>query len=99
VQVLAYEDCPYVIHTPQALEERLAELADDVGQPCYIPITSTIDRRLEAIEAYATQVPVVFRFTSDVRGAVLDFCCRLAPDRGPVERFWPVLPRAEGSTT
>ncbi len=90
--VLAYEDCPYAIHSPQALDVRLAELADCLGPPRYVSIASTFDRRLEAIEAYATQVPVVFRFTSDVRGAVWDFCRRLAPDLGPVERFWPVLP-------
>jgi LmbE family N-acetylglucosaminyl deacetylase len=96
VQVLAYEDCPYVIHTPQALELRLTELADCLGPPCYVPIATTFDRRLEAIQLYATQVPVVFRFTRDVRGAVWDFCRRLAPELGPVERFWPVLPPTDG---
>jgi hypothetical protein len=37
-------------------------------------IERTLERRLDAIAAYSTQVPV------------------LAPERGPVERFWPVLP-------
>jgi hypothetical protein len=96
VEVLAYEDCPYVIHTPQALELRLTELADCLGPPCYVPIATTFDRRLAAIQVYATQVPVVFRFTRDVRGEVWDFCCRLAPELGPVERFWPVLPAPDG---
>jgi LmbE family N-acetylglucosaminyl deacetylase len=93
VRVLAYEDCPYVIHTPQALDTRLAELADALGPPQYVAIASTFDRRLEAITAYATQVPVVFRFTDDVPGEVRRFCHRLAPELGPVERFWPVLPK------
>jgi hypothetical protein len=31
-----------------------------------------------------------------VRGAVWAFCRRLAPDLGPVERFWPVLPQTDG---
>jgi LmbE family N-acetylglucosaminyl deacetylase len=96
IEVLAYEDCPYVIHTPAALEARLAALGDCLGAPRYVPIADTFDRRVDAIEAYATQVPVVFRFTSDVRGAVWSFCRRLAPDLGPVERFWTVLPVTNG---
>ena len=95
VRVLAYEDCPYVIHTPRALDTRLAELADALGPPQYVPIASTFERRLAAITAYATQVPVVFRFTSDVRGELTKFCRRLDPELGPVERFWPVLPTVE----
>jgi LmbE family N-acetylglucosaminyl deacetylase len=95
VQVLAYEDCPYVIHTPRALKARLTELADCLGPPQYVSIASTFERRLGAIEAYATQVPVVFRFTHDVRGEVWKFCHRLEPELGPVERFWPVLPNTD----
>jgi LmbE family N-acetylglucosaminyl deacetylase len=72
------------------------ELADCLGPPRYVPIATTFDRRLDAIQRYATQVPVVFRFTRDVRGAVWDFSRRLAPDLGPVERFWPVLPETDG---
>ncbi|MBV9323199.1 MAG: PIG-L family deacetylase [Chloroflexi bacterium] len=94
VQVLAYEDCPYVIHTPLALETRLAELSDCLGAPRYVKIASTFERKLAAIEAYATQVPVLFRFTSDVRGELTKFGQRMAPELGAVERFWPVLPQA-----
>ena len=38
VEVLAYEDCPYVIHTPTALEARLAELGHSLGPPRHVPI-------------------------------------------------------------
>jgi LmbE family N-acetylglucosaminyl deacetylase len=98
VRVLAYEDCPYVIHTPQALDRRLAQLANCLGPPQYLSIANTFDRRLKAITAYATQVPVVFRFTNDVGGEVRRFCQRLAPELGPVERFWPVLPNDTNDT-
>ena len=57
------------------------------------------DRRMEAIGAYATQVPVVFRFTEDVRMSVWNFCHRLAPELGPVERFWPILPTSRPEDT
>jgi LmbE family N-acetylglucosaminyl deacetylase len=94
VQVLAYEDCPYAIHTPEALDARLAQVADCLGPPQDVSIAGTFDRRLDAINTYATQVPVLFRFTCNVRGAVWDFCTRHGPQPGPVERFWPVLPTA-----
>jgi LmbE family N-acetylglucosaminyl deacetylase len=99
VHVLAYEDCPYAIHTPLALDARLATLANCLGPPEYVPIASTFDRRMEAIGAYATQVPVVFRFTEDVRMSVWNFCHRLAPELGPVERFWPILPTSRPEDT
>jgi LmbE family N-acetylglucosaminyl deacetylase len=92
VQVYAYEDCPYVIHTPTALTARLTELAALLGPPEYMPISGVMDRRIAAIEAYASQVPVIFRFTDDVPGTMADFSRRLRPELGPIERFWPVLP-------
>ncbi len=92
VQVYAYEDCPYVIHTPTALAARLTELAKLLGPPEYVPITGLMDRRIAAIEAYASQVPVIFRFTDDVPGTMATFSRRLCPKLGPIERFWPVLP-------
>ncbi|MBV9357917.1 MAG: PIG-L family deacetylase [Chloroflexi bacterium] len=91
VQVYAYEDCPYVIHTPTALETRLMELAAVIGLPEYVPIGGVMERRIAAIEAYASQVPVIFRFTDDVRGTLARFSRRLCPALGPIERFWPVL--------
>ena len=92
VPVLAYEDCPYAIHSPQGLDRRLTELAGSLGPAELVPISATLDRRLDAIAAYATQVPVVFRFSEDFRGSVRAFANRLNGAQGPVERFWPVLP-------
>ncbi len=92
VQVYAYEDCPYVIHTPTALETRVTDLATLLGSPEYVPIADVIQRRIAAIEAYASQVPVIFRFTDDVPGTMATFSRRLRPELGPIERFWPVLP-------
>jgi LmbE family N-acetylglucosaminyl deacetylase len=91
-RVLAYEDCPYAIHSPAGLDRRVAELAEALGQPELVPVAATLERRLGAIAAYSTQVPVIFRFTHDFREAVVEFANRLVPEQGPVERFWPVLP-------
>jgi hypothetical protein len=92
VHVLAYEDCPYAIHTPAGVDRRLAEIAHAVGEAIRTPIAATLNRRIAAIDAYRTQVPVIFRFTSDVPGTVAAFAEKTGGALGPAERFWPVLP-------
>jgi LmbE family N-acetylglucosaminyl deacetylase len=91
VRVLAYEDCPYAIHSPAGLDRRVAALAGALGRAELVHVSMTLERRLDAIAAYTTQVPVIFRFTADFRGSVREFANRLLPEHDPVERFWPVL--------
>jgi LmbE family N-acetylglucosaminyl deacetylase len=91
VEVYAYEDCPYAIHTPAGRQTRLATLADVVGAPLIVPIAETLEQRLEAIACYRSQVPVIFRFTPHFRSAVTDFARTIGEERGPAERFWPLL--------
>jgi LmbE family N-acetylglucosaminyl deacetylase len=93
VKVYAYEDCPYAIHTPEGVSARLAILGDAVGEPIAVPIGATLERRLDAIACYRTQVPVIFRFTSDFRQAIGEFARAIGGAEGPAERFWPVRPR------
>lgn len=89
IEVYAYEDYPYAIHTPEGRRTRLATLDGQVGDPVLVPIAATLEQRLEAIACYASQVPVIFRFTQDFRGAVTSFAHGIAGEPGPVERFWP----------
>jgi LmbE family N-acetylglucosaminyl deacetylase len=91
VEVYAYEDCPYAIHTPEGRRTRLAALDGKVGDPVLVPIAKMLEQRLEAIACYASQVPVIFRFTQDFRGAVTGFAQKVGGELGPAERFWPVL--------
>lgn len=93
VKVYAYEDCPYAIHSPGGVSARLALLGDAVGEPFTVPIGAMLERRLESIACYRTQVPVIFRFTSDFREAVGNFARATGGGLGPAERFWPVKPR------
>lgn len=90
VEVYAYEDTPYAIHTPEGRAKRLAAVSDKVGEPMLVPIAETLERRLKAIAAYRSQVPVIFRFTTDFRAAVTEFACKVGGSLGPAERFWPV---------
>jgi LmbE family N-acetylglucosaminyl deacetylase len=91
-EVYAYEDCPYAIHTPAGLDARLAILGAAVGEPLLIPIGDALERRIEAIACYKSQVPVIFRFTTDFRSSVADFALKTGGPMGPAERFWPVRP-------
>jgi LmbE family N-acetylglucosaminyl deacetylase len=92
VKVFAYEDCPYAIHTPAGVEARLAVLGDAVGDPIIVPIARTLQKRLDSIACYRSQVPVIFRFTSDFRATVTKFALETGGHVGPAERFWPVHP-------
>jgi hypothetical protein len=91
VPVFAYEDCPYAIHTPRGVDRRLAQIEEQVGSPVLVPIGGTLDRRVAAIAAYTTQVPVIFRFTDDMPGAVAGHAARVGGPLGPAERYWPVV--------
>ncbi len=97
-RVLAYEDCPYAIHTPAGVDRRLGEVEGGIGPPMPVAIGTTLERRIEAIFAYRSQVPVIFRFTPDVPGAISDFARKIGGPLGPAERFWPVLGAAETTT-
>jgi LmbE family N-acetylglucosaminyl deacetylase len=68
VEVYAYEDCPYAIHTSEGRRTRLAALDGKVGDPVLVPIADTLEQRLEAIACCASQVPVIFRFTRTSAG-------------------------------
>lgn len=94
-EVYAYEDCPYAIHTPAGVDARLALVGHAVGDPLFVPIGGTLERRIDSIACYASQVPVIFRFTADFRGTVTDFAGRIGGARGPAERFWPVRPHGD----
>jgi len=90
VRVLAYEDAPYVIHTPLGLEERLAQVGDALEAPILVPISDVLETKIEAIGCYASQVPVIFRFTADYAAAVRGFAVERGGALGPAERFWPL---------
>jgi LmbE family N-acetylglucosaminyl deacetylase len=90
-RVLAYEDCPYAIHTPAAVERRLARLAGEVGPAEYVAIGAAIERRINAIYAYQSQLPVIFRFSSDVATTILTHARHIGGLIGPAERFWPLM--------
>ena len=89
--VFAYEDVPYAIHSPHGVEARLAAEAATLGEPVVVPSGDGHARRLAAIDRYTTQVPVIFRFTTDHHAAVTAHAARVGGPLGPAERYWPLL--------
>lgn len=92
VRVLAYEDFPYAV-LGEAAARRRERVAAQVGPPVLVPIAATLPRRLAAIAAYGSQLPVIFRFTDDWRAIVAEHTRALGGAIGPAERYWPLISR------
>lgn len=90
-EVLGYEDFPYAA-LDDALERQLDVVGAGLGEPVVIDISMTIARRIEAIAAYPSQLPVIFRFWSSMPAAVNEYAGRIGTTR-PAERYWPLRPK------
>lgn len=88
-RVLAYEDFPYAI-LGDAPDRRHAVIDGELGPPQVRPIGATLTRRLEAIAAYGSQLPVIFRFTDDWRATVVASARAIGGGTVAAERFWPL---------
>ena len=86
--VLAYEDFPYAL-LGDATDRRHAALEGEFGSPQLRSIEATLSRRLDAIAAYRSQLPVIFRFTDDWRATVVASARDIGATEA-VERFWPL---------
>lgn len=92
VEVWAYEDLPYAIHSPDGVTARLEQQRDALEGPVLVPVASTMAAKLDAVAAYASQLPVIFRFTDDFRAALQGHAQEVGGPHGPAERFWRVRP-------
>ena len=92
-RAFAYEDFPYAV-LGDAAARRRATVKGEVGPPELRSIAATLSRRIAAIAAYRSQLPVIFRFTDDWRAAVAESARAPGGGGGAVEHFWPLLGRA-----
>lgn len=91
--VAFYEDFPYVAK-PQALQNRLAQLAADQFVPSILDIDATLARKISAIDAYASQLDEVFGSRNAMHAAVTGYAELLRPEDGTYgERVWLRVPR------
>lgn len=89
VSVAFYEDFPYVIRTG-ALEQRLDELGRHAQ---FMPVVTTIDttlaRKIGAVEAYVSQLDILFGGAAAMAYAVRTYAAAVHPDTGAHgERIW-----------
>lgn len=88
-RVLAYEDFPYAVLGDETAR-RLAAVGDQVGDAETRSVAATLARRVAAIGAYCSQLPVIFRFTDDWPGAIAAHAFALGAGQEAMERFWPL---------
>lgn len=92
-EVAFYEDFPYVA-TPGALDQRMQAL-DGAFVPDLLVVDATLIRKIDAIEAYASQIGVLFGDVETMRRRVAAYAESLSPEGGAyAERLW--LPAAPG---
>lgn len=94
VNVKLYEDFPYVgqkhILRRNVLQRRLRELGGNL-KPVMVEISESMHLRLQAAEAYASQVELNFCSRELMHKAMKDYTRSIHPDRrGYTERYWTV---------
>lgn len=88
-RVYAYEDFPYAV-LDDAAPRRHAAIAGEIGAAETWPVGATLARRVGAIAAYRSQLPVIFRFTADWPRVIAAHARALGAGQEAMERFWPL---------
>jgi LmbE family N-acetylglucosaminyl deacetylase len=83
--VAFYEDFPYAAK-PGAVAERLDAIGGSL-EPTVVDITATLDRKIAAILAYASQIDALFGDPERARAAIAAYALA-AGSSGPAERLW-----------
>lgn len=92
-EIAFYEDFPYVA-APGALERRM-RVIEGAFVADVIVIDATLIRKLDAIEAYASQIGVLFGDVESMRRKVAAYAESLRPEGGAyAERLWLPVARA-----
>ncbi len=87
IDLVWYEDLPYATK-PQAVEQRLAQIPDQLV-PINAEIGPVLERKLDAVAAYASQMLELFTSEERMRAQLAAYAHQLAgPDQAAVERLW-----------
>lgn len=86
-EVRFYEDFPYAAR-PFAVEDRRAAIALEL-EPVSVDIAATIERKVDAVLAYASQIDALFGGVEPARAAIVDYA-RVTGSGGHAERIWRV---------
>ena len=86
-EVWFYEDFPYAAQ-PLAVEARRAAVAVEI-EPVTLDIAATLDRKVAAVHAYASQMDALFGGIEEARAAIIAYA-RAVGSGGHAERIWRV---------
>jgi LmbE family N-acetylglucosaminyl deacetylase len=86
--VAFYEDIPYVL-VPGALERRLTTIDGQLLMPSIVTIDGYLARKLSAIEAYSSQIAMLFGDSQQMEQRVRSYASALRPESSTFgERLW-----------
>ncbi len=88
--VWGYEDFPYAGDPAWqgAIQDRVSNLGR--GDPRLVRLTqSDLDRKVEAVRCYASQLDVIFRHQGDPEAAIRRYAFEVGAGH-PAERYWPI---------
>ena len=90
-KVYFYEDFPYVVREPGALENRLKELGG-AFDPALVEVSEFIPARLAAADLYTSQIEVNFSNEEAMHRAITHYTHSLRPvETVALERYWTPL--------
>lgn len=84
-EVCFYEDFPYAAR-PSAVEDRRAAIGSTL-EPVTLDIAATLDRKVAAVLAYASQIDALFGGIEPARAAILAYAQAIGSGV-PAERIW-----------
>lgn len=91
-RLVCYEDMPYVLQ-PDHLQQRLAAL-DGVWSAREVDISATLQCKIDAARAYASQIPALFGSDQALVAALTSYAGAVAARAGMYgERFWLAQPQ------
>ncbi len=84
ISVVWYEDYPYAERDP-----RVQRLPKRQWLPAIVPLTQDdVERKIQAILCYRSQIPGLFGHEREVRRRVVDYMMTVSERGYPAERFW-----------
>lgn len=88
-KLLFYEDIPYTVHDPDAIEKRINSIGKKMDIE-NVDISSSFDRKIDAVSKYKSQISFLFD-THDIALNVLKIEAQRVLPHGLGERFWKII--------
>jgi LmbE family N-acetylglucosaminyl deacetylase len=88
-KLLFYEDIPYTVHDPDAIEKRIVAIGKKMDLET-VDISDSFDKKMDAVSKYRSQVCFLFDTNNIALTVLKTEAQRVLPD-GLGERFWKIV--------